>query len=116
MEKIRSLADQIRDELAKPSAKQAVKKGSAIDSGQSREPAKKSEYEILKKILAFDTSQNKSMVHARFDARTADTMNKFKMAANVDVSRLIAYAVKHLFETCPELKKIIKDYIQNTDL
>jgi hypothetical protein len=55
-------------------------------------------------------------VHVRFDSKTADTMNKFKMATNIDVTKFVAFAVKNLFETHPELKTIIKQFIQNTEL
>ena len=71
---------------------------------------------ILEDIRALDTAGNKSMVHVRFDEKTVRTMNQFKMATEVDVTRLVAFAVKHLFETCPELKQIIKSFIQNQEL
>ena len=67
-------------------------------------------------ILNYDNSLNKSMVHVRFDEKTVRTMNQFKMATQVDVTKLVAFAVTHLFETCPELKIIIKQFIQNTEL
>jgi hypothetical protein len=56
------------------------------------------------------------MVHVRFDEKTVRTMNQFKMATRVDVSKLVAFAVKHLLETQPEIKTIIKHFIQNNDL
>lgn len=71
---------------------------------------------ILKALLAYDNSDNKSMVHVRFDKQTVDIMNKFKMATGVDVTRFVAFAVRHFFDTYPELKTIIKQFIQNTDL
>ncbi|WP_143065098.1 hypothetical protein [Mucilaginibacter gossypiicola] len=104
---MKSLADQLRQELIKPTEKQAKK---------HRKAEKKFEAAILEAILAFDTSTNKSMVHVRFDERTVRTMNQFKMATSVDVSKLVAFAVKNLLDTQPEIKTIIKHFIQNNDL
>lgn len=70
----------------------------------------------MEAILAYDSTGNKSMVHARFDAGTVRLMNQLKMATDVDVSKLVAFSVKHLFDTYPELKKIIRDFMQNLDL
>jgi ribosomal protein L21E len=107
MENMKSLADQLREQLVKPTDKQVRK---------IKKAEKKFEAAILDAILAFDTSLNKSMVHVRFDEKTVRTMNQFKMATSIDVSKLVAFAVKHLLETQPEIKSIIKHFIQNNDL
>lgn len=107
MEKMKSLADQLREQLVKPGEKTAKK---------PKKEEKKIESAMLDLIIAYDNSANKSMVHARFDPQTIRLMNHFKMATNVDVTKLVAFAVKHLFETHPELKTIIKQFIQNTEL
>jgi ribosomal protein L21E len=107
MENMKSLADQLRQELSKP-AEKAVKK--------QRKAEKKFEAAILDAILAYDTSINKSMVHVRFDEKTVRTMNQFKMATSVDVSKFVAFSVKHLLDTQPEIKALIKHFIQNNDL
>lgn len=107
MENMKSLADQLRKTLVKPTDKQAKK---------IRKAEKKLESAILETILAYDNSDNKSMVHTRFDKQTVRLMNQFKMATDVDVTKLVSFAVKHLFETYPELKTIIKQFIQNEDL
>lgn len=107
MENMKSLADQLRKELVKPeSAKSKSKK----------KETPKTEYAILQAILAYDSSENNHMVHSRFDAGTLRLMNHFKMATGVDVSKLVAFSVKKLFDTHPDLKKIIKEFMQNTDL
>lgn len=71
---------------------------------------------VLRSLFAYDNSDHKSMVHFRFDANTVDLLNKFKMATGVDNTKFVAFAVKYLFETHPELKTIIKQFIQNTEL
>lgn len=108
---MKSLADQIRQELVKP-VKPAAKPSAKTAAVKSR-PAVPG---ILAELLAYDNTGDKSMVHVRFDEKTVRTMNSFKMATGVDITRLVAFSVRRLFETCPELKTIIKQFIQNTDL
>jgi predicted GTPase len=120
MENMKSLADQLREQLVKPSNKNG-KQGNLENHGRTgkneiKVKAKQAESALLVAILAYDTTLNKSMVHARFDEKTVRLMNQFKMATDVDVSRLVSFAVKQLFETYPELKTIIKQFIQNTEL
>jgi predicted glycosyl hydrolase (DUF1957 family) len=107
MENMKSLADQLREQLVKPTDKQAKK---------IRKVEKRLESAILEAIISYDNSDNKNMVHTRFDKKTVKLMNQFKMATDVDVTKLVAFAVKHLFESYPELKTIIKQFIQNEDL
>ncbi|MDB5086728.1 MAG: hypothetical protein JWR09_722 [Mucilaginibacter sp.] len=71
---------------------------------------------VLRSLFAYDNSNHKSMAHIRFDANTIDLINKFKMATGVENTKLVAFSVKYLFETNPELKTIIKQFIQNTEL
>lgn len=104
---MKSLADQLREEMGKPTDKQIKK---------IRKAEKKLESAILQAILAYDNSLNKSMVHVRFDERTVRLMNQFKLATEVDVTKFVAFAVKHFIETYPELKTIIKQFFQNEDL
>ena len=107
MENMKSLADQLRQQLEKPTDKHAKK---------IRKAEKKLQSAVMEAIMAYDNSDNKSMVHTRFDKQTVRLMNQFKLATDVDVTKLVAFAVKHLFETYPELKTIIKQFFQNEDL
>jgi hypothetical protein len=119
MENMKSLADQLREELVKPKAKPDKRNtgaGSEIVKPEKKTKQKEQVPAIMEAILNYDNSMNKNMVHVRFDEKTVRTMNQFKMATQVDVTKLVAFAVKHLFETCPELKLIIKQFIQNTEL
>lgn len=102
---MKSLADQLREELIKPATKQ-------VKHRTAKPPAAG----IIEAIKSYDNADHKTMVHVRFDSRTADLMNKFKFAAGVDVTKLVAFAVKHLLETYPEIKSTIKHYLQNTEL
>ncbi|TFF37038.1 hypothetical protein [Mucilaginibacter psychrotolerans] len=71
---------------------------------------------VLRSLFAYDNSDHKNVVHVRFDAQMVDLLAKFKMATGVDMTKFVAFAVKYLFETNPELKTIIKQYLQNTEL
>jgi hypothetical protein len=71
---------------------------------------------VVRSLFAYDNSDHKQMVHVRFDAQTVDLLNKFKMATGTDITKFVAFAVKYLFESNPELKNIIKLYLQNTKL
>ena len=115
---MKSLADQLREKMTKPVEKASSEL--AVSNEEMQKKAKKKadkiiETTILKALLAYDNSDNKSMAHVRFDKNTLDLMNKFKMATNVDVTKFVAFAVKHFLETYPEIKTIIKQFIQNTD-
>lgn len=115
---MKSLADQLREKLVTTPENEKVPgaKKEPAAAAKAREKPTKAVVPIMEAIAAFDNSQNKTMVHVRFDSKTADTMNKFKMATNIDVTKFVAFAVKNLFETHPELKTIIKQFIQNTEL
>jgi ribosomal protein S10 len=110
MTKITSLADEIRSRIAQPpeAAQPEVKKTKA--------KAPKTEAAILQLIRDYDNANHKSLVHVRFDEKTVQTLNHFKMATGVDVTRLVAFSVQQLFEQNPELKSIIKQFIQNVNL
>lgn len=112
---MKSLADQLREKMVKPGGGYQGA-GDEVHKKVPKKADKIMESTILKALIAYDNSDNKNMVHVRFDKQTADIMNKFKMATGVDVTKFVAFAVKHLFDTYPELKTIIKQFIQNTDL
>lgn len=120
MENMKSLADQLREQLVKPrnskDKKEVVVMGGIPDKPEKKVKQKEVVPAIMTAMQNYDNSLNKSMVHVRFDERMVRTMNQFKMATQVDVTKLVAFAVTHLFDTCPELKTIIKQFIQNTEL
>ena len=99
MNEIKSLADQLRGH---------------IDKSTNKAPPEIPD--ILLQLRAFDNSDHKSLMHVRFDAATLKTLGYFKMATGVDVTKLVAFSVHHLLEQYPELKTIIKQYIQSIEL
>ncbi|SEO09949.1 hypothetical protein SAMN05192574_105298 [Mucilaginibacter gossypiicola] len=108
MENMKSLADQLREELGKPGTKK-TKKVERNKHGPEMP-------QILQAIINYDNSNNKSMVHVRFDADYALLLSQFKIATNIDTTKVVAFAVRYLFEQHPELKKVIKQFMLNTEL
>jgi ribosomal protein S10 len=105
MDKITSLADEIRSRIAQqPEA--PVKK-------ETKKRAKTPDTEILQHIRDYENADHKTLVHVRFDEQTVRTLHQFKMATGVDLSRLVAFSVRQLFEQHPELKETIKQFMQN---
>ena len=112
MNEIKTLADQLRSRMVKPDTPEPEKPV----------PVKKKEAKpatvpaIVEQLRAYDINGHKSMVHARFDAQTAQMLYHFKMATGVEVTRLVSYAVHQLIEQHPEIKTIVKHYIQELKL
>jgi hypothetical protein len=119
MEKMKSLADQLREQMVKPGEK-PVQDKPALGSETSKTPKSKankvSDSVILKALIDYDNTDHKTLVHFRFDKQTVEFMNKFKIATGVDVTKFIAFSVRHFIDTYPELKSIIKQYMQNSNL
>src|ERR1700760_3650076 len=108
MTKITSLADEIRDRIAREAPKTKM--------AASPKKTPKPDAAIVQLIRDYDNSDHKSMVHVRFDEKTVQTLNHFKMATGVDVTKLVAFSVRQLFAEHPELKELIKQFIQNVSL
>lgn len=119
MEKLKSLADQLREKMVKP-----VDKPSGDQSGVANEDTKKPRKKvnkafdatILQVLTDYDNSNHKTMVHFRFDKKTVDFLNQFKIATGVDATKFVAFSVRHFIDAHPELRTIIKQFIQNADL
>ncbi|TSJ39725.1 hypothetical protein FO440_18480 [Mucilaginibacter corticis] len=101
MNKMKTLADQLRDRMAKP---------------DTPLPGEKPTAPVIESLRAYDMNGHKSVVHSRFDEATARTLHHFKMATGVEVNRLICYSVKVLLEQHPEIKTIVKQYLQKLEL
>jgi hypothetical protein len=120
MNNIKSLADQLRLKInePEPAPKKTVKEKPAAVKANEVRPSNNSPPaipKILEDIRAYDNADHKSMVHVRFDAKTLGSMNQFKLATGVDVTKLVAYSVAQLFKSHPELKTIIKEFFQKLD-
>ena len=105
MSEIKSLADQLRNKMAEPGKPDKKKSGKPIAISP-----------IVEQLRGYDITDHKKMVHIRFDAQTSQMLHHFKIATGVEVTRLVCFSVKQLFDQNPELKIIIKQYIQNLEL
>lgn len=114
MDEIKSLADQLRNKIALPIDNE--KPAHAKKKPKSEKPAALAVPAILDAIRAYDNSDHKNMVHVRFDVNTTQTMNHLKMATGIEITKLVAFSVQQLFKHNPELKIIIKQFIQNLEL
>src|ERR1700712_26486 len=103
MSEIKSLADQLRNNINKQEAPKLAAKQPEVP-------------EILKRIRAYDNRHHKGLMHIRFDNDTIKLLNQFKMATGVDVTKLVAFSVHELLELQPELKSIIKQFLQQINL
>jgi hypothetical protein len=103
MNEIKSLADQLRNNINRQETPKEKNKAPPV-------PA------ILERIRKYDNRDHKGLMHIRFDSDTIKLLNQFKMATGVDVTKLVAFSVHHLLEAHPELRAIIKQFIQELEL
>jgi hypothetical protein len=112
MNEIKSLADQLRTKMAQPDNPATPNEKPVKKKAEKQTVAAP----IVELIRAYDISDHKNIVHNRFDNQTAQMLHHLKMATGIEVTRMVCYAVKQLFEQNPELKLIIKQYIQKLEL
>lgn len=105
MSEIKSLADQLRSRMSKPDVpdKPAAKK----KTGKLAETPK-----IIDVLREVDISDNKTLMHARFDAQTAQLLHHLKTATGIEVTRVLFYAVRQLLEQHPEIKTVVKEHLE----
>lgn len=111
MSEIKTLADQLRSKMAQPDTPVHDKPSSKKKQLKSAETLP-----IIEQLRAYDLTGHKNMLHARFDATTAQMLHYLKMATGIEVNRVICYSVKLLLEQNPELKTIVKQFIQTLEL
>jgi hypothetical protein len=117
MEKMKSLADQLRDKMVKPPANATMEKKGIVNPKKTAPKVNQSPDSALLQLLTeYDNSDHKTMVHFRFDKQTVDFLNQFKIATGVDATKFVAYSVRQFIDAHPELKIIIKQFIQNAYL
>lgn len=112
MNEIKSLADQLRNRIAKTDAPKVEKPPPEKNKAKQTQEAP----QILDKLRAYDLADHKSMIHVRFENPTAQLLHHLKMASGIEVNKVVGYAVKQFFEQHPELKTIVKQYLQTIEL
>jgi len=68
--------------------------------------------EILDRIKAYDKTGDRSLVHVRLDDHTILLLNQLKLATGVEMQRMIAFAISELIRQHPELRTIVKQFLQ----
>lgn len=111
MNEIKTLADQLRSRMAKPDTPEKTKKP---EKNKATKPPDIPV--ILEQLRALDISANKTLIHARVDSQTAQLIHHLKTATGIEVTRLICFSIRHLFEQYPELKTIIKEHLNKFEL
>jgi len=69
--------------------------------------------EIVDRIKAYDNSDHKSMLHVRTDERTVLLLNQLKLATGIDITKIVAFSISELIRQHPELRTLIKQFLQN---
>ena len=114
MSEIKTLADQLRSKMAKPDIpEKQVKEIKVVKPRTARPPDIP---KILSLMRDLDVSANKTLIHARVDAQTAQMIHHLKIATGIEVTRLICYSIQALFDQNPELKLLIKAHLANFEL
>ena len=72
--------------------------------------------EILDRIKAHDKTGDKSLVHVRVDDATVLLLNQLKLATGVEMQKIIAFAVSELIRQHPELRTIVKKFLQKINV
>jgi len=67
---------------------------------------------ILEQISAFDEKNQKTLVHVRLNKNTAMTLKQLKLATGLDIQQMIAFSVSEMLRQHPELKIILKQFLQ----
>jgi len=68
--------------------------------------------EILDRIKAYDKSGDRSLVHVRLDDHTILLLNQLKLATGIEMQKMIAFAITELIRQHPELRTLIKQFLQ----
>ena len=68
--------------------------------------------EILDRIKGYDNTDNEKVVHIRLDDQTVLLLNQLKLATGVEMQKMIGFAVSELIRQHPELRTIVKQFLQ----
>jgi undecaprenyl pyrophosphate synthase len=68
--------------------------------------------EILDRIKAYEKTGDRSLVHVRLDDNTVLLLNQLKLATGVEIQKIIAFSISELIRQHPELRIIVKQFLQ----
>jgi len=111
MSELKSLADQLRNKIANKDAPEPVK-----PQPYKKKPKLTEAPPILETLRAYDLAEHDSMIHVRFENPTASLLHHLKRATGIEVNKVVGLAVKQFLEQHPELKTLVKNYLQKLEL
>jgi len=121
MLEIKTLADQLREELRSVDDVSKKKEQSSPKSANTRKtnkelsPDQHKVEEFFKAIQEFKLeTTEKSMI--RIDARTINLLKRMKLAKGIDMNRFIVYSLHQYLNQHPWLPKHIQEILKNPDL
>jgi len=68
--------------------------------------------DILDRIKGYNKAGDRSLVHVRLDDHTILLLNQLKLATGIEMQKMIAFAVTELIRQHPELRTIVKQFLQ----
>jgi len=113
MNKIRSLADELREAIKNDGQAAPIKKKLAQE--QVKKISSKPIDQLLQSILAYELNGTEKLL-IRLDDRTVFLLKQLKIAGSIDMNKLIAYSLQHFLSKHPELIQYIKENIKNIEL
>jgi len=67
---------------------------------------------LLEQLIRFNAAEKKSLVHVRLDRDTVMLLKQFKLATDVDMQQVVAFALDEFLQQHPEFKLMIKQFLQ----
>ncbi|KQB99870.1 hypothetical protein [Pedobacter sp. Hv1] len=113
MNKIRSLADELREAIKNDGQAVPIKK--TIARKQVPKNSNRPIDHLLESILAYELNGTEKLL-IRLDDRTVFLLKQLKIAGSIDMNKLIAYSLQHFLSQHPELIQYIKENIKNIEL
>jgi hypothetical protein len=68
--------------------------------------------EILDRIRAYEKTGDRSLVHVRLDDNTVMLLNHLKLATGLEIQKTIAFSISELIRQHPEIRFIVKQFLQ----
>ena len=67
---------------------------------------------LLDQILGFSAPDEKVMVHVRLPPGTAMLLKQFKLATGIEMQQILHFAIDEFIKQHPELKTMVKQFLQ----
>lgn len=68
---------------------------------------------FIEQIACYCEPEQKVMVHVRLNPNTAMLLKQFKLATDIEIQQILAFAIDEFLKLHPELKMIVKQFLQD---